>query len=53
LTSSPLILVAKRLPDVTKSVTTWRAQETRKIAISFASASSTTRLDDPNHKGCE
>jgi hypothetical protein len=38
-----MIIVAKRLPDATKSVTTRRAQETREIAISFSSASSTTR----------
>jgi hypothetical protein len=50
LTSSPMILVAKRLQDVTKSVTIRRVQKTRKIAISFSSASSTTRLDRLSHK---
>src|SRR5215211_143320 len=51
LTSSPPILLAKRLPDVTKSVTTQSVQKTRIIGISFSSASSTTRFDGLNYKG--
>src|SRR5215218_5237837 len=49
LISFTTIVYTKRLSIVTKSVTTRRVRKTRKIALYFSFASSTKRLDGPNH----